>query len=206
MKKVIHLHTDHKFIIDSERYEGEFFENQLIILDTKNKSNLQFHDTAIFLTLKEDNLEKILKIINKADMLVVYNLDFYKSLIVNKVGLHLKIIWRFFGNELYTRKLHLFLSRKSRSFVLPSILYWRIKSIFRPFFKEEKLFYDAVSRIDAITCVFEDEYNYLIKQWKHLPPFIPLSLGNRAYSKEIDFEQDYPKKKSNYYRQQQGLL
>ena len=194
MKKIIHIHTDHKFIVDSERYLGEIFVNELIILDTKNQSNTNYHNKALFFDPKLENLNEILAVVNTADALVIYSMDFYKTPIVNSVDKRIKIIWRFFGAELYSRKLHLYLSTKSRSFFISRLCKGKIKSIFRFFIKEEKSFYNAIRRADAITCVFKDEYDYLIRHYSHLPRFIPLSLENRNYSKEIDFELDYPKK------------
>ncbi len=122
MKKVIHIHSDHKFIMDSERYMGEFFVNEILILGTKNSSNTEYHDKALFFDPKLEYLNDILAIVNTADVLVIYSLDFYKSLIVNRVDKRIKIIWRFFGTELYSRKLHLYLSTKSRSFVYTQII------------------------------------------------------------------------------------
>ena len=194
MKKVIHIHSDHKFIVDSERYLCDFFINELIILDTKNSSNKEYHDKALFFEPKLENLKDILAIANTAEVLVIYHLDFFKTLIVNGVDKRIKIIWRFFGAELYKRKLHLYLSTKSRSFFIPRVFKGVIKSNFRFLIKEEKSFYRAIKRADAISCVFKDEYDYLRRHWDHLPKFVPLSLENRNYSKEIDFNLDYPKK------------
>ena len=64
MKKVVHIHSDHKFIADSERYEGEFFLNELIILDSKNSSNTKFHNKALFFDPKSENLKEIIAIVN----------------------------------------------------------------------------------------------------------------------------------------------
>ena len=55
------------------------------------------------------------------------------------------------------------------------------------------MFYRALKRSDAITCVFKEEYEYLIGNWNHLPKFIPLSLKGIPLTKEIDFELEYPK-------------
>ncbi|MBD0849822.1 TDP-N-acetylfucosamine:lipid II N-acetylfucosaminyltransferase [Maribacter arenosus] len=194
MKKIIHIHTDYKFIVDSERYMGEIFVNEILILGTKNSSNSEYHDKAQFFDPHLEYLNEILTIVNSADALVIYSLDFYKSKIINRVDKRVKIIWRFFGTELYSRKLHLYLSTKSKSFVIPRLFKGQIKSIFRFIIQEEKWFYRAIRRTDAITCVFKEEYDYLIRHWDHLPKFIPLSLENRNYSKAIDFELDYPKK------------
>lgn len=194
MKKIIHIHSDRKFIMDSDRFASEFFDNELLILDSKNSFNKEYHNKALFFDPNPENLIKILAIVNTADILIIYNLDFFKSQIVNRVDKRVKIIWRFFGTELYSRKLHLVLSTKSRSFFIPKLIKEKVKSIFRFFFQNEKSFYRAIKRSDAIVCVFKEEYEYLIRHWNQLPKFIPLSLDKLPYTKEIDFELEYPKK------------
>jgi dTDP-N-acetylfucosamine:lipid II N-acetylfucosaminyltransferase len=195
MKKIIHLHSDHKFVSDSERFRGEYFINELLILDTKNSSNKDYHNKALFIEPNPDNIGKIVEIVNSADALVLYNLDFYKSQIVNRVDAKVKVIWRFFGTELYSRKLYLYLSTKSRSFLKPRLLKDQVKRTFPFFFHNEILFYRAIRRTDAIICVFKEEYDYLKSLWGYLPKFIPWSLESpNFYSKKIDFKTEYPKK------------
>ncbi|WP_299534713.1 TDP-N-acetylfucosamine:lipid II N-acetylfucosaminyltransferase [Ulvibacterium sp.] len=194
MKKVIHIHSDIKFILDNERYLGDFFDNELIILDTKNSVNKEYHYKALFFEPSPENLNKIVAIVNTVDILVLYNLDFFKSQIVNCVDKRVKIIWRFFGTELYTRKLHLYLSPKSKPFMISKLIKGKIKYFFRFFFGKERMFYKAVRRSDIITGIFEEEYEYLKQHFSYLPKFIPLSLDNQIHCKKIDFDSEYPKK------------
>tara|TARA_R110000796_G_scaffold85319_2_gene185215 strand:+ start:14463 stop:15572 length:1110 start_codon:yes stop_codon:yes gene_type:complete len=194
MKKIIHVHSDRKFISDSEKFNGEFFINELLILETKNSFNEAYHNKALFFEPNPVNLNNILAIVNSADILVLYNLDFFKSQIVNCVDKKVKIIWRFFGTELYSRKLHLYLSTKSKSYFIPRLFKDQVKRILPFLFQNEISFYRAIKRSDAFVSVFKDEYKYLIKHWNHLPIFIRLSQdGLRLYSKEINFELEYPK-------------
>ena len=194
MIKIIHVHSDRKFVSDSERFEGEIFVNELLILETKNSNNKEYHDKALFIEPNPGNLNKIVAIVNSADILVLYNLDFFKSQIVNCVNKRVKIVWRFFGTELYSRKLYLYLSTKSRSFFISRLTKEKVKSIFRFFFRNEKLFYKAIKKCSGIICVFQDEYDYLTSVWGHLPKFIRWSLESNYYTKKIDFNSEYPKK------------
>lgn len=194
MKKIIHVHSDCKFLSDSERFDGEFFVNELLILATKNSLNEEYHDKALFIEPNPGNLDKIVAIVNSADMLVVYNLDFFKSQIVNRVDKSVKIVWRFFGTELYSRKLHIYFSTKTRSFFKHRLFKDQIKRTFPFLFQNEKLFYKAIKKCNAIICVFEDEYDYLTSVWGHLPKFIRWSLESNYYTKKIDFNSEYPKK------------
>jgi dTDP-N-acetylfucosamine:lipid II N-acetylfucosaminyltransferase len=193
MKKIIHIHTDHKFVVGSERFYGDIFTNELIILGAKNSVNKHFHEKAQFFKPDPKNLNNILALVNAADILVVYQLDFFKSPIVNKVAKGVKIIWRFFGTELYSRKLHLYLSPNTRSFFKSQILKKHVKRVFPFLFREEKTFYKALRRVDAIACVFKEEYDYLKRHFNNLPRFIPLSLDGMHYANLIDFDLEYPK-------------
>ncbi len=195
MKKIIHLHSDYKFISDTERFGGKFFANQLLILGDKNPNNNQYQHEALFFEPNPENITEIVSIVNSADLLVLYNLDFYKSQIVNHADRTVKVVWRFFGTELYSRKLHLYLSPKSRVFYKTRLFKDQIKRMAPFLFRNEKLFYTAVQKCSAIICVFQEEYDYLKSQWEYLPKFIPWSLESpNFYSKKIDFNLEYPKK------------
>ena len=194
MKKVIHIHTDQKFLADSDRYLGEIFDNELIILGAKNSFSKEYHNDVLFFDPNQENLNKLLAKLNEADILVMYNLDLFKTHIVNGVDKRIKIVWRFFGTELYSRKLHLYLSPKSRSFFISRLIKDWIKSVFPFLFQEEKMFQRAIRRSDAITGIFTEEFDYLTRYWNHLPKFIPLSFDGMPFHKEIiDFESEYPK-------------
>ncbi|MBL4879794.1 MAG: TDP-N-acetylfucosamine:lipid II N-acetylfucosaminyltransferase [Oleispira sp.] len=196
MKKVIHIHRDYKFISDTNRFKGNLFENELIILDSKHQYNKEYHNMALFYEPDESGIDEILQKVNQADILVIYELDFFKSLIVNKTRKDVLIIWRFFGNELYTRKLNLVLSDNSRSFVFRKLLFWKIKLYFPFFFYEEKKFREAMKRIDLMACMSEEEYKLLSKHWSYLPKFIGLPFIHGLKSHDLlkrELESYFPK-------------
>lgn len=186
MKKIIHVHSDHKFIHDIGKYQGELFINELIILDSKNEYNKKYHDQALFFNPNQNSLKTISEIIDNADIVVFYELDFYKCQIVNLISINIIIIWRFFGNELYSRKLHLVLSRPTKLLLVKNILLWKFKSMAKVLFSEERAFYQALGRIDAMTGVFEEEYEYLTKYWSRLPKFITLALEDEYFKGVTD--------------------
>jgi dTDP-N-acetylfucosamine:lipid II N-acetylfucosaminyltransferase len=128
------------------------------------------------------------KIVDSADILVVYELDFFKSQIVNAANKNVKIIWRFFGYELYFRKLHLYLDDDTKSYFTSEIFKRRIQSSFNRFFKKEKTFRSAIERIDLMACVFEEEFKILQKSWPNLPKFIRVSLYDTNELDAINFE------------------
>ncbi len=190
MKKVLHIHSDHKFISDSGKFDGDIFDNQIVILDEKHQFNEKYHDKALFINVQRGNLQDIIPLVNEADVLVVYELDYIKSKIVNAAGPGVKIIWRFFGWELYSRKLHLYLGPKTSKFFTSKIR--SKKFLYRfPFLNEkEKAFRDSLKRIDILAGIFEEEYVELSKHWPSLPPFIQLPLQSTAKIEEIDYHQE----------------
>ena len=196
MIKVLHIHGDHKFISDSGKFDGDIFENHLIILDHKHEFNKKYHDSAHFIDVSHGNFGEVLKKANDADVLVVYELDNVKCRIVNQVVSNVKIIWRFFGWELYSRNLHLYLGPETSKFFKPAIRKNRLYHKF-PFLNEkEKAFRKAVKRIDIIAGIFEEEYDELKKYWPELPPFIQLPLQNTEQIDCIDYHQEKWMKKN----------
>jgi hypothetical protein len=59
MKKIIHVHSDHKFIHDSERYAGEFFENRSINIKKALGGIADMHPIGRKEIFKKDYLESL---------------------------------------------------------------------------------------------------------------------------------------------------
>ena len=180
MKKVVHIHSDHKFVSDTDKFEGEFFHNQVIILDGRHEHNQRFHDSALFFIPDKKGFPRILDVVNTADILVVDELDHFKSLVVLAAYKRVKIIWRFFGYELYFRKLHLYLDSETKAYCSSEIFKRKVQAQFPQLFTKESTFRSAIKRIDIMASVFEDEYNILKKTWPDLPKFVRIPL----YSKD----------------------
>ena len=185
-KKVVHIHGDHKFIYDTEKFEGAFFDNQIVILDKMHQYNQAYHNRALFFPKEAENIPDILEVVDKADILVVYALDSFKAQIINGAREGIKIIWRFFGNELYSRKLGLYLDAKTRSYFTSEILMSQLKAGAPFIFEKEKSFRSAIKRIDLIAGIFEEEYHGLVKEWPNLPDFIRFPLQTKHDLKAVE--------------------
>lgn len=189
--KTVHIHTDYKFVQGSQRFFGKFFDNSLVIFIDDVSYNGPYQDSAIY--YNENDLDKVIEHCKGADLVVLYNLDVLKSQIAVELPNHVKIIWRFFGNEFYKRMKLEVLSEKSRSTLLQGQK-WSfkesVKYILRPLYHKIKygdkinnLFYRAMCRIDYMLVFSKKEYKYLSQYWEPLPECIllPIITGNFNY-------------------------
>lgn len=195
-KKIYHIHTDFKFLYDSYRFENEFFENEIVFIGEKDDSNKLYHDSAIFFSDNDEQLDALVKRIRDADLIVFYGLCDAKKKILNEIPSGIKKIWRFFGYEFYGTRHDLVFSKrtlevlyKKKSFTF-GFLYWL--NINFNFFKQrikngKELGY--IKKIDYILLFSEEEYIYLKKYWK-VPKFLKLNLDE--FLEENNFKKSKP--------------
>jgi len=111
--KIIHIHTDLKFINDSNRFINDIYENENFIIGGGNThSNYDINTT--FFDFSKKNLKKIINYCKSVDFVILYDLNFAKAYIANRLPKKVKIIWRFFGLELYSKIPHLVYSDITR--------------------------------------------------------------------------------------------
>lgn len=190
-KKIYHIHTDFKFLYDSQRFEDELLNNQLIFIGEKDEKNALYHDSALFFS--PDDLSKVLETVTDADLIVFYAMCDKKIKLLNQLPSSVKTAWRFFGYELYGTRHDLMFSTKTleimykrKSYFL-GVFFWLnfyYKSLKRYLESKKKLEY--IAKIDYILLFAEEEYIYLKKHWK-MPKFVRLNLDNKL--SETDFSQ-----------------
>ncbi len=194
-KKIYHIHTDFKFIYDSQRFDVNYFDNKLIIIDYKTEFNSAYHTTGTFFVPDEKNLEHISKILEDADFVVFYGLGEFKMKLLMLIPEHIKVAWRFFGYEYYSSRRDLMLSYKTLEVVENKNINhpdWLFKILIYLKFMKRNLkknnLKEVTKRFDYILLFAEDEYKFLEKYW-YVPEFIKLN---------IDFHFDYVEyKKTN---------
>lgn len=188
-KKIYHIHTDFKFLYDSQRFEDELFNNQLIFIGEKNEKNALYHDSALFFS--PDDLSKVLETVKDANLIVFYAMCDKKIKLLNQLPSSVKTAWRFFGYELYGTRHDLMFSTKTleimykrKSYFL-GVFFWLnfyYKSLKRYFESKKKLEY--ITKIDYILLFAEEEYIYLKKHWK-MPKFVRLNLDNKLSERDF---------------------
>src|SRR5699024_9863889 len=115
----------------------------------------------------KNELNQVINLCKTADLVVLYDLDILKCKIALALPDNVKIAWRFFGHELYSRMQHEVLSDKSLSFTDNS-LNKAARNFLRPLYYKIKygedlktLFQKAVSRFDYMFILSRNEYDYL---------------------------------------------
>src|SRR5690625_4670151 len=109
--KTYHIHTDYKFLNSIGRFKGGNFDNiNIFVTDDSELSNSLSSDT---LTFKSSDLDKIVQLCKRADLVVLYDLDALKSKIALALPKKVKIAWRFFGYELYSRQRENYISDRT---------------------------------------------------------------------------------------------
>lgn len=185
--KVFHIHTDIKFLNDSLHFNFENYNNTIIFLGNENElpSNSTFPVICVPNSLTA--ISKINKLCKNAQIVVLYDLNDIKIALANKLPKNIKVLWRFFGHELYGRKQHEFLSEKTINIIqqqkvsffikVKNSIYYRFRKVIQNIlFKYNYNFEQAVQRIDIFLCLFEEEYNFLNANFKNLPQFVQIPI------------------------------
>lgn len=179
-KKIYHIHTDYKFLHDSNRFEHHQFENVLVIIGHKEpEQKLNFQ--RLFLQIEDkDKVNKILFQISDADLVIFYGLCPIKLEVLNKTEKKYKILWRFFGYELYGKRKDLMLDSETYNLIEKSNGF---KNIILNHLKRFKRYYQnkiekkCWRKIDYILLFCKEEHEFLKKYWV-VPDDIQLNIAN----------------------------
>jgi len=187
MHRIVHIHSDFKFISEISKYKGEEFHNVLIILGEKNEKNLKYHQSAIFLIPNNDNLPVIINYCKNADLVVLNDLDSYKRKIVSILPKEITTAWRFFGYELYARRTKYVLSEKTKEIINQRHRINLLKNFINEIvnIRSKFLLSSAMKRIDFFFCMYYTEYKNLKSLWKRLPPYINILVYKEKIEKRI---------------------
>lgn len=196
MYKIIHVHSDHKFYHNLNRYGSDFFENTLLALGERSEVNILFQKEAIFFTPTKDNLQKIVQTISQFDIVIFANLTPFNREILLKLPRKIKVVWWFFGHEFYSTRLDLVLSNKTVNAVGND---YRVKekNTLKEYYKflkfryrQIKNFYSYSQRIDAILMYSKEEHALVKKSLFFLPKLIIPSLQDFAMEDFKYFEKE----------------
>lgn len=196
MLKIVHIHTDLKFISDTDRFNNSSFSNTVIIIGENVSLKRSYAFQPIIFSGRKPDLKKIVTICSDADLVVLYELDSVKSYIALKIPESITIAWRFFGAELYDKKIVNYLSDKSlQYFNLKQEKLLKIFSIKAVVNKLKSVLYSisfppgdfaaAMERVDLFLCRSKYEYDHLLKYWKNLPLFVQIPLNFKGSGRDF---------------------
>lgn len=195
MYKLIHIHTDIKFVDDTVMYERENFSNQIFFIGKQNESIITKLNTfGIKYTIFDDTHENVIKMIkqaNNSDGVIFHSLSNSQIQILLSLNRKVKKILKFFGWELY--KLYpkeYLLSSKTLSLLpnnqlessLVRTLYHNVKRkinilLNREYSVDNDNQKNIYKYFDAIQIINEFEYKEL-KQFFYLPKLITRQFTN----------------------------
>lgn len=194
--EVVHIHTDTKFLNGTNLFDAPFFNNNVFLIDQEN-SYKEFFNREGVIVVRPEELNRIRTSAKKADVVVVYELDFIKTRIVLALPEQTKIIWRFFGYELYSKKKKDYVSAISFKYdewerSVEQEKFWK-KILKNGYYQlrygnhPDKIFQRAVKRIDFMIALSQEEYNEISSYWSYLPAFMKIPHKKRT---DADFLQD----------------
>lgn len=198
-KRVFHIHTDTKFISDTSRFEGKYFENHIIIIAKESEwpvlKKLNYENIYLF-DFSKRSLSGIVDLCNNSDLVVLYDLNWIKCKIALILSPAVKIAWRFFGHELYGREWQLYCSDSTLQAtksgkghqVIKKLIngYSSIKHFIKWGPESGNLFVEGMKRVDYFMCFSQEEYDYLAGKWSNLPLLIRLSINHHPATDTIN--------------------
>lgn len=185
MFKVLHIHTDNKFLSYNKAFSDPSFSNTIMfIYEKKNDTHSLYskHD-IILIENSQKGLKSAIDIANNADLIVVYMMDITKSYIVNRIRTGIPIVWRFYGAELYGKLNNYVLSDLTKQIIqkqnYPFVIRIRafLNNILTYGINYKAEFDCSIKRVDAIAMLYKQEYVFL-SDFFMLPKFIQLSYNS----------------------------
>lgn len=196
--KIVHIHTDLKFVEISKIFNCDKFENiNIIITDTNNYKWDNTENFFVF-TKSKRSLGRIISFCEDVDMVVLYNLNFVKCYIANNLPKKIPILWRFFGSELYGKipeyvyssyTLSFKNNQNKNNYIRNKIKIYgsRIKQFIKYNTTYKNEFRRAVCRCNYFLGVSKKEYDFLKERFSTIPSFIqyPFSAITNNYKIQL---------------------
>ncbi len=184
---IIHIHTDLKFIHSVNSFDTEEFENIIIVIGNRGNFKGLYEDIVQYYDHSRTDFLKIIKLCKTANMVILYDLNFAKAYIANRLPKSVIIGWRFFGWELYIRipeyvhsdrtlkilpkandqKLYLKLKQRLKKYLI-RVKYWTVPT--------NEIDRATFNRTDFLLGISKSEYDFLKTSWPNIPPFLQLNF------------------------------
>ncbi|HUH52265.1 MAG TPA: hypothetical protein VLZ11_09200 [Flavobacterium sp.] len=188
MYKLIHIHTDFKFLQGVQNYTDATLYNEIVFIGEVDKATVSKLQSLklIYHVFNESEINDQLALISGFDGVVLYGLNKSVIPLLEKIDKDKKVFLRLLGYELYTQMLDKFVSKNTLNQYRPITLKnYRFKDYFKKKIKRFLGFeyqinkhkqFDLYSKIDAIILLNKFEYEVLNKHF-YLPKFLQLPLA-----------------------------
>lgn len=181
--KIILIHSDQKFVSDSIIFERNNFVNEFVIFGKELDYKGAYKESGKFFSYSKKDISKVIDLCKSADIVVMWDLNFVKCFIANRLPKRIQIIWRFFGLELYSKIPDYVFSKKTLSakdseriihtfYKKTKNIAGKIKQLIKYQTTSKNEFSKALQRVDYFIGLSKPEYQFLRKYWLNLPSFI----------------------------------
>lgn len=165
--KILHIHSDKKFL-NLSFYINPNIQNTIFFLGRPFESKYNI----VFFPKNKNSYKEIAQLAEQYDIVVFMSMCLQHSVICNMLPSNVKVIWRFFGGELYRRIFRDVLTSKSLVFYRQNFFHQILSNIKNQFLygnSADDLFWKAVNKCDRFLCLSDAEYNYLKCHFPQLP-------------------------------------
>lgn len=188
---LIHIHSDSKFLDSVGVFENDQFRNEMVFLGAQLKYQGKYKNKILHYKFSPRSLKNLIRFCSKARMVILYELNFPKAYIANKLPESVIVVWRFFGTELYRRIPEQLHSEKTLEILncgsenrlsgklkeVMAVSSWIVKFRTQP----EKEFNNAAfKRANYFLGISRMEYDFLKMHWPGLPEFMQLCIPFQA--------------------------
>ncbi|RAU83292.1 TDP-N-acetylfucosamine:lipid II N-acetylfucosaminyltransferase [Pontibacter arcticus] len=191
MLKILHVVSDDKFI-DGHLLRYTTCENHIVSLKEEFTYNGKYINSIEWIKPTSESLAALAKKALVFDCVIIYHLDLTKAKLINSLDPNIKVIWHFFGAEVYhmikyrydiysdlTKKAlgikNVFFKKLELNYIetkatIKDVLTGRIRNT------EDKISERAIKRVNFFLAFDYNEYKMLKKKVHYLPEFLALPL------------------------------
>lgn len=193
MLSLCHIFSDAKFVdLTLDYFKSDLFINKAIFIGNCKSYKGIYKNLIEFIDYGKNGVENIIKICCNHDVIIFHNLDYYKSVIANRLPIGTKMVWFFYGTEFYSipqYQFNIFTDKTKDAMNINRFYHIKIhitnmlriiKYALQLKMTPMAEFNRAVNKIDYILGWDKGEYSYIRQYWKTFPKFMELTALNKV--------------------------
>lgn len=182
--KIAHIHTDPKFIGDVNRYNHKFFDNYIIAIGDSILNRIPEGFNVYYFKQDSNSIQKIAEQAKEYDLVIFVNLTMYCRKILKLLPSNIFVMWRFFGHELYSQRLDLTLSNRTKRVAKGEYEVFEKKNLkdylyfFRKTASRIRDLQQWSKKVNYIQLYSKEEHKFLKKHWIFIPKLFQLGMSS----------------------------